>query len=405
LDDSARRPVDARSVVDPGRHEWDRLVGGWHVVFGVLATLTAVLLALDSGIGVVRRSLALTMLALLCAWYLATGARALHREPDRLGTAYLLGAAPLTLGLYAVHPIGAVMLFVLFPHLWVLQPARRAIAGTAAAVAVIAAVMLAQVELDPGPWSYILVTATVALLVAIVLGLWITRVIEQSRQRADLVSQLETTRAELAAVSHRSGVLAERERLARDIHDTLAQGFTSVLLLLEAAEVDLGRAAPTAVRERLERARHIVRENLDEARAMVAALTPPQLRDSSLPAALRQVVEGVGPELAGRVDLTVQGDPGALPASHEVVLLRAAQEALANAGKHAAANKTEVRLEYHQGRVALRVSDDGRGFDQARCPGGYGLAGLRERVSQVGGSMHLVTAPGAGVTLSVELHS
>lgn len=385
------------------RHEWDRLVWGWHAVFGALAAVTAGLLLFDDRVAMHQRIAGLAVLVAWSGWYAATGARALRHEPDRLGLRYLLVAVPLAAGLFAAHPAGAVMLFMIYPQLWALLTVRWAIAGTAATVGLTSAVMLAWMGPEPGRWRDVLVTAAVSLLLAVALGLWITRVIEQSRRRADLVRELAETRAELAAVSHHSGVVFERARLAREIHDTLAQGLASVLLQLEAAEADLGDR-PTA-REHLDRARHIVRENLDEARAMVSAGTPPPLRDSSLPIALRQVVERVGPEFAGRVTLTIRGEPRALPANQEVVLLRTAQEALANAGKHAEATRTEVCLEYHPTQVRLRVSDDGRGFDPTGHGGGFGLAGLRDRVRQAGGALELVSAPGAGATLSVELVS
>lgn len=390
---------------DPGAHEWHRLLPTWHVAFGVLAALTAGLLLIDGGTGPARRVAGLALLAVLCAWYAGVGAGALRHEPSRRGVAYLIAAVPLTIGLFAASPVGALMLFMLYPHLWALLPARWAVAGTVTAVVTTSVVILGWVGLDLAGLGPVLVTAAAALLFAIVLGMWITRVVEQSRQRARLVNELVATRAELAEASRNRGIAEERVRLARDIHDTLAQGFTSVLLLLEAAEAALDRDGPAAVRDYLRRAGSTARENLTEARAMVAMATPPQLRDGSLPAALQQVVGRLDPELAGGVTLTVQGTPVGLRRDQEVVLLRAVQEALANTHKHAAATRAEVSLEYRGSAVRLRVVDDGRGFDPARRPPGFGLDGLRDRVDQVGGSMTVSSAPGAGVTLSVELAS
>jgi len=244
----------------------------------------------------------------------------------------------------------------------------------------------------------------VALLVAFVLGVWITRIIEQSRQRAQLVADLAAARTELAAVSRAAGELAERERLAGEIHDTLAQGFTSVLLLLEAADTEIGRD-DEAVRRHLGRARDTARENLAEARSLVAALAPPQLRDASLSDALRQVVDRLGAELGVESTLTVAGTARPLPAEQEVVLLRATQEALANVRKHARAGRVEVSLAYHGSGVTLRVADDGRGFDPAAASPGFGLAGIRDRVAQVGGTVTLDAVPAAGTTVRIELAS
>jgi signal transduction histidine kinase len=248
----------------------------------------------------------------------------------------------------------------------------------------------------------VFVPAAVALLVGLALGLWITRIIAQSTRRAALVSQLAAARAELAEMSRQAGVLAERERLAQEIHDTLAQGFASVLLLLDAAESALDRDQ-AAVRRYLDRARQTARENLAEARSVVAALAPPSLRHASLAEAVRQLADRAGPGVGVAPVVTVAGPPRRLPAPQEVVLLRAAQEALANVHKHASATRAELTLEYRDAVVALQLTDDGRGFDPAAPTGGFGLAGMRERVAQVGGTLAVRAAPGAGTTVRVEL--
>jgi signal transduction histidine kinase len=373
-----------------GRDEWHRLAAWWHAAFALLATLTAGLLV------AVGRPAGLPLLAALCGWYAATGARALRAEQQgRAGLAYLAGAVPLTLGLYAVHPACAVLLFMLYPHIWSMLPLRRALAATVLAVAGTAAVMVATGGLAPG----VFVTAGVGLLVAVGLGVWITRIIHQSHQRARLVGDLADTRAALAEMSRRAGALAERERLARDIHDTLAQGFTSVLLLLEAAEAE---KETEAAWRHVARARRTAKDNLDEARALIAELAPPALRDASLPDALRVLVGRVGADLPTAPTLAVTGQPRPLPADQEVALLRVAQEALTNVRRHAAADEVAVELSYRDGGVALRVCDDGRGFDPAATTAGFGLAGMRERVAQVGGVLAVRSGQG-GTTVSAEL--
>jgi signal transduction histidine kinase len=197
-------------------------------------------------------------------------------------------------------------------------------------------------------------------------------------------------------------VMAERERLARDIHDTLAQGFTSVMLLLEAADAALGPGASSA-RPFLHDARKTASDNLAEARAMVAALSPPDLHDASLPAALRQLIDRISPDLGVDPQLTVTGTPRPLAANEEVVLLRATQEALTNARKHAAARRVSVELAYETAAVALRITDDGRGFDPAAQLPGFGLSGMRSRVAQVNGTLRVQSVPGAGTTVAVDL--
>jgi signal transduction histidine kinase len=188
-------------------------------------------------------------------------------------------------------------------------------------------------------------------------------------------------------------VLAERERLAREIHDTLAQGFTSVVVLLELAESEVD-TDPAAARQRLATARATARQNLAEARALVAALSPADLQVAPLPEAIGRLVDRFGAETGLAARLSVSGEPRSLPANEEVVLLRSAQEALANVRKHAGAGRVEVSLDSTGTRTSLAVADDGAGFDPAAPTGGYGLAGMRRRVEEIGGTLSIHSGPG-----------
>jgi signal transduction histidine kinase len=383
----------AGAGTDAGTDEWQRTIRGWHVAFGVLAVLTAVLLMAHDEPGAGRRYAALGVLLVLAGWYVAVGARALPRECGPAGQWYVAGAVPLTVALFALDPVGSIMLFLLYPHVWALLPMRRAVAATVVTVAATGAAMLR----GPGWWLEVSVTMAVGLVVALALGVWITRIIEQSRQRARLVAELADTRAELAEVSRRAGAMAERERLAHDVHDTLAQGFTSVLLLLQAA----GAATdPGTVAHLIGRAQNTARENLAEARALIADLAPPALHGGSLPDALAQLVDRLSGDLGVRPSLAVRGRPRVLLADHDVVLLRVAQEALANVRKHAGASRVDVSLHYDDAAVVLTVADDGCGFDHSTVDGGFGLPGMRSRVSQVGGAF--VVRPGAAGGTVVE---
>ncbi len=382
---------------DAGVDEWQR-ARGWHVVFGLLAGLTGVLLAVDDGLSPARRSVAFAVLAALCGWYAVLGGRALHREPRTGGLTYVAVAVALTVALFAAAPVGAVMLFLLYPHIWALLPMRQAVAATVLTLVATGAAMVADGTAAPD----VVVVTGIGLVVTLALGTWITRIIEQSRRRAQLVADLAATRAELAEVSRRAGAMAERERLAHDVHDTLAQGFTSVLLLLAAAETapDLATA-----RHHIDRARSTARENLAEARALIADLAPPALHGGSLPGALGQLVDRLAGDLGVPPALTVHGCPRVLRADQEVVLLRVAQEALANVRKHAGAGRVDVELDYAGAAVTLRVTDDGRGFDPATETGGFGLPGMRSRLAQVGGAFTVRSAVAAGTTIEARLTS
>jgi signal transduction histidine kinase len=341
----------------------------------------------------------LTLLAGLGAWYAIWGPRALRHSHARAGLVYLAVAAPLTVGLYAAAPVAALMLFVLYPQVWAMMPIRQAIGVTVGLVAATTAVAIVRSDFGATALAGWLIVAAVSLVVALLLGLWIGRIVAQSRRRAELLAELAATRATLEQVSHEAGVLAERERLAREIHDTLAQGFTSVLILLEATQA----ADLETVRRLVDRARETARENLAEARALVATLTPPDLSQTSLPEALRRLVDRATVQSGPQVELSVTGAPRGLPTEHETALLRTAQEALTNVRRHAGADRVSVSLGYGAGRVILRVSDDGCGFDPAVTAGGYGLEGMRARAAHIGGAVTVDAAPGLGVTVRLEV--
>jgi signal transduction histidine kinase len=227
-------------------------------------------------------------------------------------------------------------------------------------------------------------------------GSWVARIIGQSAERAQIIEQLEATRTELAAAQHEAGRMAERQRLSADIHDTLAQGFTSILMLIQAAQADLDGDHPRAGRQ-LEIAAQTARENLAEARALVADLAPAQLDGGTLPDALRRLSQVPGVDAS----FSVCGTARQLPMATEVVLLRVCQEALANVRKHAGADKASVELRYDPEAVLLEVIDDGAGFDPDRVTGGYGLRGMRTRVAEAGGTVTVHSSPGAGTRVCV----
>jgi signal transduction histidine kinase len=153
----------------------------------------------------------------------------------------------------------------------------------------------------------------------------------------------------------------------------------------------------------LTQAQDTARENLAEARALVAALAPPDLTGTSLPGALRGLVERVGSDTGPAAEMSITGTPRRLPTEHEVALLRMAQESLTNVRRHAGATRVMVELVYATDRISLRVSDDGKGFDPAVSPQGYGLAGIRARAHVIGAAATIETAPGAGVVVQIDV--
>jgi signal transduction histidine kinase len=227
----------------------------------------------------------------------------------------------------------------------------------------------------------------------------------ESDRRRRLIEELTATRADLAEAQHEAGVLAERERLAREIHDTLAQGLSSIQLLLRAAARDL--PSVNAARY-VEQARQAAADNLAEARRFVAALTPPALDDTTLAGALARLCATTSARhrITARFHLT--GDVVPLPTAHEAALLRIAQAALANTVRHAQATTAEVTLSYLGDEVSLDVVDDGTGFDPGRllapdAGSGFGLAAMRTRTQALGGTVTIESGTGHGTALAARL--
>ncbi len=217
---------------------------------------------------------------------------------------------------------------------------------------------------------------------------------------------------EARKAGRQTGVLRERQRMAHEIHDTLAQGFTSIVMNLEAAEGDVPPSS-TRAHQHLDQARLTARESLTEARRLVWALRPEALESASLPDALDRLARRWSDESGISAGVNTTGTPCPLPSEVEAMLFRVAQESLNNARKHAVgASRVLVTLSYMGESVLLDVRDDGAGFDPARefgmtrrdrDSGGFGLRGMRERVEGEGGVLTVESAPGEGSTLTVEL--
>jgi signal transduction histidine kinase len=217
---------------------------------------------------------------------------------------------------------------------------------------------------------------------------------------------------EAGLAGRRGGILLERQRLAREIHDTLAQGFTGIITSLTAAELTTDPSATDAASARyVEDAKRIARDSLAEARRLVWALRPESLDRYSLPEALGKLVQEWSAQTGVEARGTTNGTPRELLPEAEVALLRAAQESLTNVHKHARASRVDVTLTYMDDRVVVDVVDDGVGFDPAEITPavgpqderGFGLTAMRERVEQLGGRLAIETAPGEGTAIAVEL--
>jgi signal transduction histidine kinase len=382
----------------PGEDFWQRYRPAWHVLFGATVLLVAFFVAIDEA-AAGYRGLALAALLVLVAWYAVVGVRALNHESDTRGLLYFVGVAVIMTGVYPVTMAGAFLLFTLNPSMFLMIVSWRF--RIVALVLIYGEIVLwtfVHAGLTLGGLSLVGIWVLIPMLFAISIGGYITGIIRQSVQRAQLIEELTRTRAELADERHAAGMLAERERLAAEIHDTLTQGFTSILMLTQAARAGLDRDPATAAGQ-LDLIEHTARENIAEARALVAALTPPDLADHNLAEALGRLAERHTRDTGVPVDVVCSGGPGR-PAT-DAVLLRAAQEALANVRRHADAASVGITLDRDAESASVTVTDDGGGFDPALVSEGYGLPGLRSRAAAFGGTCTVRSAPGEGTTVRV----
>jgi signal transduction histidine kinase len=208
---------------------------------------------------------------------------------------------------------------------------------------------------------------------------------------------------ELAEQSRRTAILAERNRMAREIHDTLAQGFTGVIVQLEAVANAISRSEPKKVSKCLQRASDLARRSLNEARRSVHALRPTALERVNFWEALKGIIKNTAAGTPIRTKSKLRGKLPMLPLDRQENLMRIGQEALTNTLKYAHADTFETQLVCHANKLRLEFQDDGDGFnikDQHDC---VGLTGMRERVAQMGGELKIASARGKGTKITVAL--
>jgi signal transduction histidine kinase len=227
---------------------------------------------------------------------------------------------------------------------------------------------------------------------------------------SQLEARVETQTAQLLDQEREAATLEERARLAREIHDTLAQGLTGIVVQLGAAQRALA-AESAAADQHIDLAQQMARESLAEARRSVWNLRAPALERGDLGDALRGLSSRpIRPETTASFEQ--RGDPWPLPPPIESALLRVGQEALVNVAKHAGATQVRLTLEYTPDVVRLSISDDGVGFEElpagVAAPGpwgGFGLLGMRERITALGGTLDLSSDGGAQVVAVVPRES
>ncbi|GAA4080017.1 sensor histidine kinase [Nonomuraea soli] len=371
---------------------WERTRRRWqHAFFVSWLVLTSAGPLVEVG-----QVLPVVLVAGLAAWYavwFVLRTPASGKAGAEVPLPYVLGGGLLWLGLFAIDSSFLVVaLSVLVPY------CMDALRVGLVAVVSFAGGWLWHRYHSTGSvtWSEIATTALIALSGAIAVG-YISSMARQSDERKRLIEQLQAAQEARAAAERQAGVAAERQRLARDIHDSLTQGFASVVMLLEAAEATLpgNRHVTQALRA--------ARENLVESRRVVGALRPGQLDECGLPEALQQLSGRLSDETGVDACTVITGTPRPLEERAQAELLRVAQEAAANVRRHARAERVTLTLSYMEDLVVLDVHDDGDGFDPGRAASGHGLSIMLERMEQLGGTLIVESVPGAGATVVASL--
>ena len=306
-------------------------------------------------------------------------------------------------GLYTFTIFFFVLRYLVWPWRLAGAAAVGLLAGTSQAYGV-------NKDTVDGALIYLIILAVnVAVLLAFAWTRWhsqqtVEQLQQANRRLAASLAENEGLQQQLLSQAREAGVLDERQRMAREIHDTLAQGLTGIITQLQAAE----QAAddPAGWHRHFDAATRLARESLSEARRSVEALRPESLETGRLSEALADV--------AGRwsalhnipVQVTTTGTARPMPQQAEFALLRTAQEALANVARHAQAGRVGVTLSYMEQEVALDVRDDGCGFDPAPTQNGvphhgsFGLVAMRQRIESLAGTLQIESEPGFGTGIS-----
>ncbi|GAA4113665.1 sensor histidine kinase [Knoellia locipacati] len=383
---------------------WRGQAKWWHAGCYALVA-TAIVVSLIQPAGPHGHPPTVALLLGIAVAYAVLGRRAIQREGTVYAVAYQLCAWACILTVIVIDPEfeAWLLFFCLFPQIWATFEKGPALVGTGLALAALFAATVVPADDPAGAAPGALVSVIISFVLSAALGLFIHRIITEAESRACMIDELRSTRAQLASVERAQGVQDERSRLSREIHDTLAQGFTSVIALSRAATSALDRDDAATARERLAMIERTAVDNLAEARVIVAELTPGHLQSRTLVEALARLTDTVTRETGIRVTSAVEGEPAPLGGNAEVVLLRGVQEALSNVRRHSGATSAAVTLAYEPERVALEVTDDGSGFDPATTPPGFGLDGLRARAAELGGEVSIDRGDPRGTRLVMEL--
>ena len=371
---------------------WDIAVAG--------ATAVSVVLLVANRVEGARLVAALIVLAVyVAAWILIGRSAMCNRTRTRL---YVVILVILTGLATFIHPSLATVQTITYPLVWMLLPTlRRAIVGNIAVAIAVGIGYAFSFGLTPDSAGEAAIVVALSLTFSLAMGVWISRIFDVSTERQRLIDELTAAQSSLAALNRDAGVTSERERLAREIHDTIAQDLTGLVLLSQQARRMVAAADLDGADRQLALLEESARLALTETRTLVATSSPPTLDDGGIAPAIERL--GARFERETGIAVTVRSDVTAsLDRATEVVLLRCTQEGLANIRKHSGAAAATVVLIASDRGTTLEISDDGSGFDLEEPGDGYGLSGMRDRLALVDGALDVSSSP-AGTRLIITL--
>ncbi|MET9293597.1 sensor histidine kinase [Streptomyces sp. NPDC003077] len=389
---SPTNPFSAAALGPPAPTDpfWVATLRRWNTVCWVLFGAMALGLATTGGPGPDRYA-ALALLGCVILSYAVVDRRP-HNRVVRPHT--YLWVLVLGLGGMAYLRSGYAALFIVtLPHFWLFA---RTVRASTVFIGLVTGTTLTGRWLQEG-WSAeflssTLVSTLVVAAVGVLMGLWVRAVVEQSHERARLIGELERAQLQLSEAHQRQGAAEERERMAREIHDTLAQGFASIIVLAEAARAGLP-TAPDHSAQQLRSIENTARENLAEARVLVGSAQHSHAAAGSVADTLRRTLDRFAEDTGLAVSAELDDVDCDQPA--RIALLRCTQESLSNVRKHAAASTVGVVLTRQPFGVELEITDDGRGFVVEESQG-FGLVGMRKRLAELGGRLTVTSSVGDG---------
>jgi signal transduction histidine kinase len=372
------------------RRVWSAAVIGMATLLGVLLVITG-RDALDAVLGTAG------IVLLVAAWFTL----GLPRLDDPRGAPVFVGVVAVAVALMVSgSPTLAIVQGIAYPIAWVFCASiRRAVVQNIVIAAGVTIGFLVSLGTTPGALLQTGFTMVVSLGFSLAMGFWIAHMSELGERNGRLLAELQGAQSQIATLNREAGATAEREHLARELHDTIAQDLTGLVMLAQRARRELGDS------ETLRMIEENARATLAETRALVAASAALGDESTDLASALHRLAERFSRETG--VAVTCEVAVGlALDRETEVVVLRCVQEALGNARKHARASRISIAVTTPDGdahRVRVAITDDGIGFDPDSARDGFGLSGMTDRLALVHGTLTVRSAPGTGTTLVAEL--